>query len=390
MDAMTIFMLVAVVALIAGLVYRNYSVAGKVKKAEVEFKLEAERNRLNSLGIKQLNASQIRAQFIFAIITFTAIISFISLPVLAGMLYMSPETVFISIAIGFVVSAFVALIAALIAGAAQRKGKSWVAFFWLSFLVSPILMAIIVAVIPSVEGVTRSSSAASTNSAPQVQCKFCKENIRADAVVCKHCGRDVEPDLEAIEAANAILVESSSESWEEQKKQIIAEAEIKKLEFRKSRSFKFWIVGGIAAGIGVALLVYVAFLPTIKSQQLSSYKPANGSEMVTHWTQALKACGVKTNAIGPTKQTDLEGNPIDGYYLDGTSSSWEIVIEGPGEGDSGWLYLPDETPDDELECLTQKLFGVSFSSIESGGNSYFGDQFSVTDNGNNSAYFSWN
>lgn len=51
-----------------------------------------------------------------------------------------------------------ALIGYLIANAAERKGRSWATFFWLSILVSPLLMGIIIAVLPSQNGTASNSN----------------------------------------------------------------------------------------------------------------------------------------------------------------------------------------------------------------------------------------
>lgn len=92
----------------------------------------------------------------------------------------------------------------LVAGRAVAKGKSWLAFFWLSLLVTPLLMWIIV----EASGAARSESQ-STKEEPKAtknedvsqplsqgetrMCPMCAEEIKIAAKLCKHCGSTVEP-----------------------------------------------------------------------------------------------------------------------------------------------------------------------------------------------------
>lgn len=88
------------------------------------------------------------------------------------------------------------IISFFVANAAARKGKSWAAFFWLSFLFSWIVMAIIVAVLsptaPATVGATRA-------------CPKCAEPVSVNAQLCKHCKSEIEPlpEQQSIETPSA-------------------------------------------------------------------------------------------------------------------------------------------------------------------------------------------
>jgi len=86
----------------------------------------------------------------------------------------------------------------LVGNMAAKKGYSKGGFFAISFFLSFILGLIIVLVIsPKPESqMTLTTSVAGLSVGP-VQCAFCRELVRPDAVVCKHCGKDIEPAITA-------------------------------------------------------------------------------------------------------------------------------------------------------------------------------------------------
>jgi len=85
------------------------------------------------------------------------------------------------------------LIAAVIA---DRKGRSGVWFFFLSLVFSP-LIGIIAALIakPDADEVDRQA----VLSGRSRKCPYCAELVKADAVVCRFCGRDLPGQQEPIE-----------------------------------------------------------------------------------------------------------------------------------------------------------------------------------------------
>jgi hypothetical protein len=69
-----------------------------------------------------------------------------------------------------------------IADHAQKKGKSWSTFFWLSLLISPVITGIIVATISPEQGKILPGTKA---------CPKCAEPVKTEAILCKHCGSDI-------------------------------------------------------------------------------------------------------------------------------------------------------------------------------------------------------
>jgi hypothetical protein len=71
-----------------------------------------------------------------------------------------------------------------VANAAAKKGRSWAAFFWLSFLFSWVIMAIAVAVMAPNTPVNKDSTRL---------CPKCAEPISVKALLCKHCKSEITP-----------------------------------------------------------------------------------------------------------------------------------------------------------------------------------------------------
>jgi hypothetical protein len=71
-----------------------------------------------------------------------------------------------------------------VAAWASKKGRSYGAFFFISFFFSFLLAFVIVASLAPIQN----------ENGPQTgrKCPYCDESVSLKAIVCRHCGRDIE------------------------------------------------------------------------------------------------------------------------------------------------------------------------------------------------------
>lgn len=94
----------------------------------------------------------------------------------------------------FLVVALYIILCELVAKAAERKGRSATAWFFIAFFFGLIIPAVIVAII----GPDRNATAIDSADMYLVQCPYCAEDIRPEAIKCKHCGERL-PSTDAVD-----------------------------------------------------------------------------------------------------------------------------------------------------------------------------------------------
>ncbi len=82
-----------------------------------------------------------------------------------------------------------------VACAASERGRSVLGWLLLSFLVTPVLSAIALLVLPKVgrAALPRDESGQPIAEDTYVRCPDCRELVRRDARKCKHCGTALTP-----------------------------------------------------------------------------------------------------------------------------------------------------------------------------------------------------
>lgn len=77
--------------------------------------------------------------------------------------------------------------AVVVAVAAGSRGRSWLGWFLLSLVISPLLTLILVLVLPSIKDRATPET--------HVRCPDCRELVLIGAKVCKHCGAKLTGDI---------------------------------------------------------------------------------------------------------------------------------------------------------------------------------------------------
>lgn len=102
---------------------------------------------------------------------------------------------------------------------ASSKGRGGCGWFVIGTLFGPLgfLLVAFMPALPKDEEEATIETQAIEQPSDERKCPFCAEMIKKEAIVCKHCGRDVEPEKPEEEKPAEIIVENTAESEAEKK-----------------------------------------------------------------------------------------------------------------------------------------------------------------------------
>ena len=210
---------------------------------------------------------------------------------------------------------------------AEQKGRKYSTYFWLAFCLSFLVGILVVLALPPLEKkpIAINEDIQIFDGERLIKCPFCAEWVKQEAKVCKHCGRDIHEQVQAL-LAKEIMWLADQESLRRETelaarrravsdRQALLKAEAEKLEkrraFRKSGRFKV-IVASATLAILAILATTVSTVITIdsfKSAERSridsepSFEKIQQARAITQldWTKPLAKCATKHDGITVSK-----------------------------------------------------------------------------------------
>lgn len=94
--------------------------------------------------------------------------------------------------------------------AASGRGRSGFAWFLLAVAFSPLLMAVLLALLPKLINGSSAEELAAADARQRVKCPECAELILSEAKVCKHCGARVQWPNASTESTSLPVAEDAA------------------------------------------------------------------------------------------------------------------------------------------------------------------------------------
>lgn len=220
----------------------------------------------------------------------------------------------------WVVYAIVNILASIgVAVAASRKGRSGAGFFFLSFFISFVIALIIVLVISPTDQARLSVQAGNVGKVGPVQCPHCRELIRPDANVCKHCGKDVVPVLPLLIFQNEEREEASAKRRAEAAEAAAARRKAF-LAKRSTRIGAIIVASVVVLAIGASIIFSVvsnnAAAEALRSKTQETETEVKAAvEKFGHWSEFVTTCQNATSGMpGLEVASDDSSLSFDLYY----------------------------------------------------------------------------
>jgi hypothetical protein len=230
-----------------------------------------------------------------------------------------------------------------VAVAARQKGRSGAGFFFLSFFISFVIALIIVLVISPTDQERLSVQAGNVGKVGPVQCPHCRELIRPDANVCKHCGKDVVPVLPLLVSQNAEREEASAR----RRADAAEAAAARRKAFLAKRSTR---IGAII----IASVIVLAIGTSIISSVVSTNAAAEALRIRTQETEIEVKAAVEKfgnwSEYATTCQNATTGMPGLDVAPDNSSLSFDITY--PINEELGGAYWMTNDQRAWLDCFS--------------------------------------
>lgn len=140
MDIPSLLILLLPVGLFAFFVARAFGPKAKVREEKWKAEKTELKSRLAAQGVEFVPSSLKRIHFFWFVVAFTTIIAAFSFALFQGEIWYTMVSLFMGVTLGLVFAA----LSAMVADKAEEVGRSWLSFFWLSLLISPLITWLVV------------------------------------------------------------------------------------------------------------------------------------------------------------------------------------------------------------------------------------------------------
>lgn len=140
MDIPSLLILLVPLGLFAFFVVRAFGPKAKAREEKWKAEKTELKSRLAAQGVEFVPSSLKRLHFFWFVVAFAGVVVAFSFALFQGEIWYTMLSLFVGVIFGLVFAS----LSAMVADKAEEVGRSWLSFFWLSLLISPLITWLVV------------------------------------------------------------------------------------------------------------------------------------------------------------------------------------------------------------------------------------------------------